>query len=220
MLSACGGGEKQAPTAGKPVTGEFVGKVDGRDDFLVAVVAQGQGASRTVRVYVCSEKDKVAEWFPATATRSNAVQLKSERAGARAAVRLTAAGAEGNLTLADGKRLDFSAAPARGIGGLYDVTVSPGGKLSGKDPVSGATTRGQVSTRPTGTRPFVYPVRQSYTAPDGVSVQVKSGAADLTTGKARCIVVDSDGKPRTSDALGIGKGVRTTSGFKCPILEF
>jgi len=222
VLAGCGDDDdEQAATTegqeavGQPVTGEFVGRVEGRDDFLVAVVTEGEGDSRTVKVYVCSEEEQVAEWFPGSPTEENVIDLESEDGDSQAEVTLTAGGANGTVTLADGKPLDFEAAPAQGIGGLYDVTISEDGKLSGKDPVSGATTEGQVSSEPTGEKPFVYPVRQSYTAPDGESVKVRSGATELVTGKLRCIVVDPDGEPGTPDALAIGKAVLGTAGYSC-----
>ncbi len=224
VLGACGrNDEAKAPATerteaeGPPVTGEFVGKVDGRDDFLVAVVAEGTGTDRRVRLYMCSQTEGTGEWL-ASPAEGNSAALTSPGGAVKAELTLTADRASGTLTLAGGRVLRFEASRPRGIGGLYDVNISADGKLAGKDALSGATTEGQVVSRdPTGAKPFVYPVRQSYTAPGGQAVQVKSGATELVTGPATCIVVDPDGDPQTSDAVAIGKATKGT-GYFCDIL--
>lgn len=223
VLGACGGDDEvKAPATerteagGAPVTGEFVGKVDGRNDFLVAVVAEGTGTDRRVRLYVCSRTEDIGEWL-ASPAEGNSAALTSPGGAVKAEVTLTADRANGTLTLGGGTLLRFEASRPRGIGGLYDVNISPDGKLTGKDALSGATTEGQLVSRdPTGAKPFVYPVRQSYTAPGGQSVQVKSGGTQLGTGPATCIVVDPDGNPQTPDAVAIGKATKGT-GFWCDI---
>jgi hypothetical protein len=136
LLSACGGGDKKGVAA---VAGTFVGKAsDGRS--LVAVVAAppaSEGQPRKVSVYAC-DGQQVNVWLPGE-TGANQAELTSQ-GGARATVTLAPNQARGTITLRDGKKLSFTANPAKGAAGLYNVTLAPGGSITGSSQTGGRLT--------------------------------------------------------------------------------
>jgi hypothetical protein len=100
-------------------------------DTFVAVVADeaAQGAdTREVRAYLC-DSQSINEWLTGTAT-GNVLDLTSE-GGVRLEGELASGTATGTATLADETSLSFEAPPATGVGGLFNVTVSADGQLSG-----------------------------------------------------------------------------------------
>jgi hypothetical protein len=134
LLTACGGGASPpappapaAPSAAAAdlVTGTFVGLAgDGRT--AVAVVAEPPVAGstqRTVRAYLCDGIDGLREWFPTDAA-GNSATIPSASSTSPFTTTLTAAGATGTATLPDGRALTFTAPPASGPAGLFDVTLN------------------------------------------------------------------------------------------------
>ena len=121
-LAACGDDddekdEKQAP---RPVSGEFIGKTAG-DRAAVAVLAEGEGTTRKVSVYV-SDGKRTAEWFTSKTT-ANAVRLASEDKDAEVRLELTKRFASGTVELS-GQSLAFRAPPRTAGEGLYSATIT------------------------------------------------------------------------------------------------
>lgn len=162
--AGCGGGGSGSPT---PVSGSFVGSIPGTELYVAVVAAppEGDDTSRAVRVYACDGDSRprgVSEWF--TGRGGDDLQMTSAASPARVRVALRREAAEGVLTLADGRETAFTARPATGIAGLYEVVVHPDGRVRGVSS-TGVVQRGRVSFAPdaagrirgTGT----------YTTPDG-----------------------------------------------------
>lgn len=124
---------------------EFVGKVDDRDDFLIAVLVEGEGPDRTVEAYVCTEAEDATAFFPATPAPGDALTLESEDGLAQ--VQVTLAGRRDGTVTLDGKERPFTTRPAKGLGGLYEWRFAADGTFTGKDPVSGATTEAGPAPR-------------------------------------------------------------------------
>ena len=132
-LAGCGGDgdDRQRVDRSKPLDGTFVGKVDRTGEFVAVVVspaARGQ-RQRETTVYVCDGK-RVCEWFSGVATG------KGFRAGAddgdgEARGELTRETASGTIELSAGKTLRYEVGRATAAAGLYDLTVSRDGELSG-----------------------------------------------------------------------------------------
>jgi hypothetical protein len=134
LTTACGGGPAPAaaPAPAAPsaaaadlVTGAFVGlAADGRT--AVAIVAEAPAAGRTertVRAYLCDGVGGLREWFPTDAA-GNSATIPAASSTSTLTTALTAAGATGTATLPDGRALTFTAPPATGPGGLFDVTLN------------------------------------------------------------------------------------------------
>jgi hypothetical protein len=133
-LAGCGGDgddpegvEKKA----KPLEGTFVGKAEGSGAFVAVVaspVARGQ-ERRELTVYACDAK-RLCEWFSGSAA-GNSFRIGAERGDGEARGELTRKAATGTIELADGKTLRYEAEGATATAGLYDLTVSASGKLTG-----------------------------------------------------------------------------------------
>lgn len=132
-LAGCGGDgdDRQRVKEVTPVDGTFVGKVDGTGALVAVVVSPAERGQkrRETAVYVCDGK-RLCEWFSGSAT------AKGFRAGAdegdgEAAGELTPKTASGTIELSAGKTLRYKAERATAAAGLYDLTVSSGGELTG-----------------------------------------------------------------------------------------
>jgi hypothetical protein len=122
-----GDGEEEA----KPVAGTFVGKVRGTEAFVAVVAsptAKGQ-AKRAVVVYACDAR-RLCEWFSGS-SGGNSFTATAEGGQQRARGRLSAEVATGTVELGAGASGDYRAGSARATAGLYELTVSAGGKLEG-----------------------------------------------------------------------------------------
>lgn len=134
-LAGCGdddGGDDRADeNRAKPVEGTFVGKAKGTK-ALVAVVAspavKGQDP-RPVTVYIC-DAARLCEWLAGSTTGSS-FSATSEDDDARAEGELSREAATGTIELPGGKTVRFKAGEATAASGLYDLTVSADGKLTG-----------------------------------------------------------------------------------------
>ena len=114
-----------------PLDGTFVGKVDGTQAFVAVVaspVAQGK-KRRDVAVYACDAK-RLCEWFSGSTT-GNGFWAAAEDGDGEATGELTRKAAEGTIELPEGKTLRYDADRATAAAGLYDLTVSSSGELSG-----------------------------------------------------------------------------------------
>lgn len=198
LAIVAGCGSSGGPAAGA-VSGSFVGAVPGTDIYVAVVAAppSRRDEARAVRVYACDGEGgaaTVSEWFPGRG--GNAFQLSSESGRARVSVALGADAARGVLSLPDGRRLAFSAPPARGIAGLYEVAVLPDGRVRGVSE-SGTRQRGRVSFTPDAGGRYVG--RGTYETADGArSRWTSSTHARLRRGRiveSRVIVL-ADGSRR------------------------
>jgi hypothetical protein len=131
-LAGCGGDDRVAEKrASKPFDGTFLGKVTGTS-ALVAVVAApatGKQERQSVTVYL-SDGNKVTEWLAGDLER-NRFAAASEDRDAEIKGEVNGNSVKGTLTLPGGKSVRYQAARATGAAGLYDLTVSPKGKITG-----------------------------------------------------------------------------------------
>jgi hypothetical protein len=205
LLGACGGGDEEEGTgAAKPVGGEFVGQVSGGPEF-VAVVADpaGQSGEREVRAYVCDgTATGEAEWYKGSSA-GNEFELGSATGETEIQVSLTPERSNGTVTLADGKILSFTAAPAEDGAGLYHVRQTADGRWFGESE-GGA----KIEARDRSGRRVIGKV----TLPDGSSIDYKvrqvpgSGGPDKYT----AIVIPPDGvKGRGGDVIAGSPSSRT-----------
>jgi hypothetical protein len=154
-LAGCGdddddGNDGNGQDRSAPVSGTFVGKVDGSGQFVAVVAAppaQGQ-QRREVSAFVC-DGDEACTWYT-VATSGNDVVAKAEDGEAQTDVALKKSGATGSVELPSGKTAEYSAREATATAGLYDLTVSRKGKLSGAS-AAGVGLTGSVTLPPPGT---------------------------------------------------------------------
>jgi hypothetical protein len=133
-----------------PVAGTFVGKLGGSGEFVAVVAAppaKGQDR-REVSTFVC-DAEQVCTWFSGAAEGNDFV-AKSEDGETEAKVALTRKGASGSVELPDGKTGRYNAREATATAGLYDLTVSPRGKVTGAS-AAGVGLTGRVTLPPPGT---------------------------------------------------------------------
>jgi hypothetical protein len=202
-IGACGGGgdgDSEQP-AQKAVEGTFVGKVKGEDAFVAVVAAPtaGKGGKRDVSVYVTDGR-RLSEWFPGS-VEGNSFKAASADQDAEVNGKLTAKGVTGTLELPGGKKGGYEATPATGAAGLYDLSVSAKGRLSGAS-AAGIGLKGRTPfTDGTGTLELADGKRRKFEVrPDG------RGAADrLRAGQVLLIVLGG------GELSGAGKG-RTRDG--------
>lgn len=101
-------------------TGSFVGKVQGSEAFIAFVAKDSK-----VLAYLC-DGSKLADWFRLVHDSSGAVEGRSS-GGVQLQAKIGAQEIKGTVTLADGKALEFSAAPISGEAGLYRTESRIGG---------------------------------------------------------------------------------------------
>lgn len=145
FATGCGGvDEANATTEKDPaaVSGSFVGKVEGAE-IGVAVVAgepAAEGQARTLSVYVCDGR-ALSLWFTGQAA-GNQADLSTD--GVSATVVVRAEGTSGTIALSGGRKLAFTALPASGAAGLYNVTVAANGTVRGTSE-TGSELTGQLA---------------------------------------------------------------------------
>jgi hypothetical protein len=133
-LAGCGGdGDEQEGVKEevKALEGTFVGKADGEDAFVAVVAspaARGE-ERRELTVYACDAK-RLCQWFSGSVS-GNSFRVGAERGDGEASGELTRKAATGAIELSDGKTLRYKAERATAAAGLYDLTVSSSGKLTG-----------------------------------------------------------------------------------------
>jgi hypothetical protein len=181
-----------------PVAGTFVGKLGGSGEFVAVVAAppaKGQDR-RGVTTFVC-DAEQVCEWF-AGSSESNNVVAKSEDGKAQAKVTLTKKAASGTVELPEGNTGRYKAGEATATAGLYDLTVSPTGKVTGAS-AAGVGLTGRVTLPPPGTGQLKLA--------DGTRLRLqvtanRSGEPELEPGQLRLIVLP-EGELR---GAGTGRG--------------
>jgi len=169
-----GGGSQDEESAQEPISGSFVGTTSD-PETLVAVVAdkaEGGADSREVRAYLCNSED-VGEWFRGSVT-GNTVDLASD-GGAQLTGELTSDAATGSVTLPVGEVVSFGASPATGIGGLYSLSISPDGRVSGTSE-RGGQLEGRADDRPR--EDGAYPITATITSPDGQQQEFEAFSLD------------------------------------------
>jgi hypothetical protein len=200
----CGGEDRavEKPNT-KALDGTFLGKVTGTN-ALVAVVAapaSSNGKQRNITIYV-SDGSKISEWL-AGALERNGFAARSAGRDAEVEGELNGDSVNGTVKLANGKSMRYEASRATGAAGLYDLTVSPNGKLSGAS-ASGIGLTGKAALRADGSG--------SIKLADGTrhKFEVTGNAAaselELRSGELRVIVL-GDGELR-----GAGRA-RGSEGF-------
>jgi hypothetical protein len=133
-LAGCGGDgddPEGVERKAKPLEGTFVGKAQGGDAFVAVVaspVARGH-ERRDLTLYACDAR-RLCEWFAGSAA-GNSFRLGAERGDGEASGELTRKAATGSIELSNGKTLRYKAERATAAAGLYDLTVSSSGKLTG-----------------------------------------------------------------------------------------
>jgi hypothetical protein len=216
-LVGCGGDDddndngdrERRPTA---VAGTFVGKLRGSEEFVAVVAAppaKGQDR-REVSAFVCDAR-RLCAWFSGAASGSDVV-AKSDDGEAETKVKLSAKAATGSVELPEGKTARYTAREATATAGLYDLTVSRRGKVSGAS-AAGVGLTGSLTVPPPG--------NGRIKLADGtrlrfeVTESTAGDSAQLRAGQLRLIVLP-DGQVRGAGKSRGGDGgsdffVRSTS---------
>jgi hypothetical protein len=145
-LAGCGGdGDEDSERKPKPVTGTFVGKVPETEAFVSVVATPTAGGQdrREVTVFACDGR-RLCEWFSGTAS-GNDFTAKGD-GGAEAKGKLSRKAVTGTLELPEGEPVRYKAGQATATAGLYDLTVSAGGRIRGAS-AAGVALKGE-STAP------------------------------------------------------------------------
>jgi hypothetical protein len=141
---------ENAVKAEKAIAGSFVGEVSGTK-ALVAVVAapaEGKEARRAVQIYL-SDGKRLGEWFSGSIS-DNSFVAQSDDGDAEAKGKLSGDSVTGTIELPDGKTVRYEARQPAGAAGLYDLTVSSDGELSGAS-AAGLGVTGEITLRRQGT---------------------------------------------------------------------
>jgi hypothetical protein len=185
-------------TSAKPVEGTFVGKVEGSEQFVAVVAAppaKGQD-QRAVSAFVCDGEEQCA-WFSG-ASKGNEVVVKSGDGEAQTKVTLSGKAATGSVEVAEDETERYNASQATATSGLYDLTVSRRGKVSGAS-AAGVGLTGKVALPPPGDG------RLKLADGTRIRFEVTEGgageSADLRAGQLRMIVLP-DGQVRGAGRSG------------------
>jgi hypothetical protein len=188
LLARCSSEEEKA------IAGQFVGAA-GNDTF-VAVVADEpvtMDSERKVQVFVCDGKPQgIAEWFTGSLA-GNTFDLTSVRSNAQIHGTLAQTSGTGTVALPDGRSLDFDVSRTRGRegGGIYELTSTPEGQLSGSSN-NGAQLVGRIESNGTVIGTIILPDFQTIdyvwrvvsesgggvVQPDSYTVIVRNGAQE------------------------------------------
>jgi hypothetical protein len=132
-----------------PVAGTFVGKLRGSEEFVAVVAAPPtKGADRReVSAFVC-DGERVCASFTGAA-QGNEVVAKAAEGDAQTKVTLRGKAATGSVELPEGNTGRYNASEATATAGLYDLTVSRRGKVTGAS-AAGVGLTGTVTLPPPG----------------------------------------------------------------------
>jgi hypothetical protein len=203
LLPGCGGDDglsdreaERAVEADNGVVGSFVGEVAGTEAFVAVVAAPALGGDAgAVQIYV-SDGAGVSEWFSGQISDSSFVAT-SDDGDAETEGTLSSDSVTGTVELPDGETVEYEASPPSGAAGLYELTVSSGGELSGAS-AAGLGVTGEISLgrRGSGTLQLVDGERLEFAVtPDG-----PEELTHLSAGQVRLIVLPS------GELRGAGKG--------------
>jgi hypothetical protein len=198
--AGAGGTDAETVEGDDVVLGSFVGQVPGTEAF-VAVVAEpapGGEGSGAVQVYL-SDGGGLSEWFSGPISDSTFV-AGSDDGDAETEGELSADSVTGTVELPDGRTVEYEATPPSGAAGLYDLTVSVAGELSGAS-AAGLGVTGEIPPIPpgmsgTGVLRLVDGKRLEF----AVTGKQTGDLAHLRSGQVRLILLP-DGELR-----GAGKG--------------
>jgi hypothetical protein len=200
-LPGCGGDDGGG--GNEPVTGTFVGRVQGTKAFVAVVAAparEGQDR-RDVTVYVCDAR-RICELFSGSASGDD-FEASSDDRDAQANGKLSAKAVTGTIELADRKPIRYKTSQATATAGLYDLTVSSNGRLRGASAAGvGLTGRSTAPSPGTGTLKLADGSRLRF----DVTRYSGNDPIRLRAGQVRLIVL-SGGRLR-----GAGKSRRTAGG--------
>jgi hypothetical protein len=169
----------------EPVAGTFVGELRPSKE-LVAVVAapvvKGQ-PRREVSAFVC-DAERVCTWYSGAA-RGNRVVAKSGDES-EAEIELNRDAATGSVKRPEGDASRYRAREATATAGLYDLTVSRRGKVTGAS-AAGVGLTGQVTLPPPGTGRLK--LADGTRLKFRVTKAAAADAAELRAGQLRLIVL-------------------------------
>lgn len=183
-----GGGGDKAGKQEKPVAGTFVGRASDTE-ALVAVVAAPpveDQDERAATVFVCDGR-RVCVWFAGSATGNDFTATSTD---GEAEGELSSKAATGSAVLPDGETVRYEVAEANAAAGLYDLTVSGAGKLSGAS-AAGVALKGQSDLTPPGTGQIK--LADGTRLKFEVTENTEADAVQLRAGQVRLIVL-SDGQ--------------------------
>ena len=199
LIAGCGGSQQEGDgqQQQEPVVGEFAGEVSDANAFVALVAGESQDGeeAREVRAYLCDGRE-INEWFRGTA-EGNKLDLTSE-GGAHLEGNLASEASTGTITLDDSESFIFTADPATGVAGLYEVVLSDNGQLLGTSQ-RGALLEGRVADvlEEDGS----YPVSGTITPPEGEPRSLEAVSNTTEPGELRFIVL-ADGRVKGSNRGG------------------
>jgi hypothetical protein len=160
----------------------FLGRATDGETAVAVVTDRGAGViKREVRAYVCDGR-QVSEWFIGSMV-GNQVDLTAQGSPAHLTATLTAQQASGRVELAGGRAVDFIAAPATEVAGLYEGALSPEGILQGTSGNGGILTARLGEEVKAGVRQVTGTISH-----DGADVPFTAYADQASTGECRIIV--------------------------------
>jgi hypothetical protein len=194
--AGCGGDDGDDDRVQKAIEGTFVGKVRGTGASLAVVAApatRGQ-RRRDVTVYV-SDGERMSRSFAGTA-EGNSFTASAEDGEGRATGKLKAASATGTIELPGGKTARYEATHATAASGLYDLTVSRRGKLTGASAAGvGLSSEAGLRAPGTGTLRFADGRRRK------LDIATTGDPTPLRSGQIRMIVLP-DGQMSGAGQIG------------------
>jgi hypothetical protein len=207
LLAGCGGEDRAAEQGkSKSLDGTFLGKVSGTN-ALVAVVAApptGKEKQQDVTIYL-SDGSKLSEWLAGAVERNSFAAATDDR-DAQVKGELNGNSVKGTITLPDGKTVRYEASRAGGAAGLYDLTVSAKGKISGASATGiGLTGKTALGADGSGTLKLADGTRHKF----DVTGNASGSELPVRSGQLRVIVL-GDGELR---GAGRARGSDDDEGF-------
>lgn len=180
VVAGCGGDDDDEATEkrAKLVDGTFVGKIEGTEAFVAVVASPAPKGKRRrdVTVFVCDGKS-LCEWLSGSAN-GNALTAASDD-DAKATGKLTGKAARGSIAVG-GETLKYVASPAAATAGLYSLTVSPKGKLTGASAAGvGLTGKSTLPSPGPGTLKLADGTRLKFTATENSDDAIRLPAGDV-----------------------------------------
>ena len=202
-LAACGGDSDDGDRVNEitPLDGTFVGKVDRTGELVAVVVSpvvRGEKRRETA-VYFCDGK-RLCEWFSGSATGRD---FKARAGDGEATGELTRKAASGTIELSAGRTVRYEAERATAAAGLYDLTVTSSGELSGVS-AAGVGLKGRSTIPKAGSG--------SLKLADGERLKLdvtrssEGGSVPLRDGQVRVIVLPNH------QLSGVARSRRTSNG--------
>lgn len=154
-LVGCGGGDDGDEDSDRekrpaPAAGTFVGTLEGSDTFVAVVAAPpAKGEERRgVTAFVC-DAEELCSWFSGSTSGNDFVAKSGGAEGGETRGKLSGKTVTGSVELPDGQTERYKVGQAAATAGLYDLTVSPRGKVSGAS-AAGVALKGEVTLPPPG----------------------------------------------------------------------